>query len=86
MSLSQHSSFHSGCSSESIQSKGIPAQVLLFCYQHWVPLVFLKWEVAGVEERGRMESLPINAEHKREATQRDTSSETELFGFSFAKW
>lgn len=33
-----------------------------------------------------MESLLINAEHKREATQRDTSSETELFGFSFAKW
>lgn len=50
------------------------------------PLVFLKWEVAGVREWGRMESLPINAEQKGEATQRDTSSETELFGFSFAKW
>lgn len=33
-------SLHRACSLESIQSKGIPAQVLLFCYQHWVSFSF----------------------------------------------
>lgn len=30
-----------------------------------------------------MENLLINAEHKWEATQRETSSKTKLFGFIF---
>lgn len=61
---------------------GIPVHVLLFCYQHLAALSFLKW----MEKKGgRMENLLINAEHKEEATQRETPSETRLFGFSFCK-
>ena len=64
--------------------KDIPAHVLLFCYQRFGLLYHF---LSGWKEKGgRMETLLINAEHKEEATQRETSSETKLFGFSFAKW
>lgn len=62
--------------------KGIPAHVLLYCYQPLAALSFLKWMEKRWEDG---KNLLINAEHKEEATQRE-SRETKLFGSSLAKW
>lgn len=41
----------------------ISAQVLLFGYQHWPALVFLKW-TGKMEREYIKKNLQINSEHK----------------------